>query len=51
VSRADLTRTCLEAHELLMTINPENIAKFKDVTKISGGRPRALKGENQSTHR
>jgi len=51
VSRADLTRTCLEAHELLMTINPENIAKFKDVTKFLAEDLARLKGENQSTHR
>lgn len=34
VSREDLTRTCLEAHELLMAINPENVARFKDVTRF-----------------
>jgi len=33
VSRADLTRTCLRAHQLLMTLNSENVARFKDVTK------------------
>lgn len=33
-SREDLTRTCLEAHELLMTINPGNVERFKDVTKF-----------------
>jgi len=26
-----LTRACLEAHETLMAINPENVARFKDV--------------------
>lgn len=30
-SREEVTRTCLEAHQLLMTINPANVAKFKDV--------------------
>lgn len=30
-SREDVTRTCLEAHQTLMNINPENIARFKDV--------------------
>jgi anti-sigma B factor antagonist len=29
--RKNVTRTCLEAHETLMRINPENVAKFKDV--------------------
>jgi anti-sigma B factor antagonist len=33
-SREALTRACLEAHELLMAINPENVARFKDVTKF-----------------
>jgi anti-sigma B factor antagonist len=30
-SREEVTRTCLEAHQLLMKINPANVAKFKDV--------------------
>ena len=33
-SRADVTRTCLEAHKTLMTINPENVNKFKDVAQF-----------------
>ena len=33
-SRQDVTRTCLEAHKTLMAINPENEARFKDVTKF-----------------
>ena len=32
--RAETTRTCLEAHRLLMEINPANVSKFKDVTKF-----------------
>jgi anti-sigma B factor antagonist len=32
--RKETTRTCLEAHRLLMEINPENVAKFKDVTRF-----------------
>lgn len=32
--RKETTRTCLEAHRLLMEINPANVAKFKDVTKF-----------------
>ena len=31
VDRADVTRTCLEAHNTLMEINPNNVCKFKDV--------------------
>ena len=32
--RTETTRTCLEAHRLLMEINPANVAKLKDVTKF-----------------
>ncbi len=32
--RAETTKTCLEAHRLLMELNPANVAKFKDVTKF-----------------
>jgi len=30
----ELARTCLEAHETLMNIKPENVAKFKDVAQF-----------------
>ncbi|MDQ6630249.1 MAG: STAS domain-containing protein [Verrucomicrobiota bacterium] len=33
-SRAEVTRTCLEAHKTLMDLNPENIKKFKDVAEF-----------------
>jgi anti-anti-sigma regulatory factor len=33
-SRADVTRTCLEAHQTLMNINPQNVQKFKDVAQF-----------------
>jgi hypothetical protein len=33
-SKVDVTRTCLEAHNTLIAINPENAAKFKDVTQF-----------------
>jgi len=33
-SREEVSRTCLEAHQLLMQLNPENISKFKDVTQF-----------------
>jgi anti-sigma B factor antagonist len=29
--RKEVNRTCLEAHETLMKINPDNVEKFKDV--------------------
>ena len=33
-TKADVTRTCLLAHETLMLINPNNVPKFKDVAKF-----------------
>jgi anti-sigma B factor antagonist len=32
-SREELTRTCLEAHELLMALNPANVPKFKEAAR------------------
>ena len=32
--RKEVSRTCLEAHETLMRINPDNISKFKEVTQF-----------------
>jgi len=32
--RTETARTCLEAHRLLMELNPDNISKFKDVAKF-----------------
>ena len=33
-SKAEVTRTCLEAHQTLMDISPANAARFKDVTQF-----------------
>ncbi|HVY68946.1 MAG TPA: STAS domain-containing protein [Verrucomicrobiae bacterium] len=33
-TRAEVSQTCLEAHRRLMDLNPENVARFKDVTKF-----------------
>jgi anti-sigma B factor antagonist len=33
-SPEQLTRTCLEAHQTLMALNPANVAKFKDVAQF-----------------
>jgi anti-anti-sigma factor len=33
-SHEQITRTCLEAHQTLMKVNPENVARFKDVTQF-----------------
>jgi anti-anti-sigma factor len=33
-SREEITRTSLEAHKTLMAVNPDNYARFKDVTQF-----------------
>ena len=33
-TQEQITRTCLEAHRTLMAVNPENAARFKDVTQF-----------------
>ncbi len=33
-THAQITRTSLEAHQTLMAVNPNNVAKFKDVTQF-----------------
>jgi anti-sigma B factor antagonist len=33
-TQEQITRTCLEAHKTLMAVNPENAARFKDVTQF-----------------
>jgi anti-anti-sigma regulatory factor len=33
-SHEEITRTCLEAHKTLMSISPENEARFKDVAQF-----------------
>ena len=34
VPRQEHTRNCLEAHELLMRLKPENVGRFKDVAQF-----------------
>ena len=33
-TREEVTRTCLEAHQTLMKMSPENAARFKDVARF-----------------
>jgi anti-sigma B factor antagonist len=33
-SREEVTRACLEAHQTLMDINPDNVPKFKEVAQF-----------------
>lgn len=44
-SRKEISETCLEAHQILMAINPDNIPKFKDVTQFLAEDLKRLKGE------
>ena len=41
-SREEITRTSLEAHETLMAMNPDNVARFKDVTQFMAEDLKAL---------
>jgi anti-sigma B factor antagonist len=47
-SREEVSRTCLEAHQLLMQINPDNIPKFKEVTQFLAEDLRKIKEESKS---
>jgi hypothetical protein len=33
-SREEVVTNCLEAHKLLMTLDPANVSKFKEVTQF-----------------
>ena len=43
-TREETTRTCLEAHETLMALDPANVARFKDVTTFLAEDLKKLKG-------
>ncbi len=43
-TKLENTRTCLEAHRLLMKLNQENVAKFQDVTTFLAKDLRRLEG-------
>ena len=44
-SKEEVTRACLEAHETLMAINPQNTAKFKEVTAFLSEDLKKLKNQ------
>jgi len=46
-SREELTRASLEAHQRLMDINPENIARFKDVAQFLAEELQKLEGRQK----
>jgi len=43
-SKEDVTRACLEAHQTLMDINPNNVSKFKEVTRFLAEDLKWMKG-------
>jgi len=43
-SREELARACMEAHDVLMRINPENVARFKEVSQFMAQELKKLKG-------
>jgi anti-anti-sigma regulatory factor len=45
-SREEITRACLEAHQTLMEINPENVSRFKEVTRFLAEDLQKLKERN-----
>jgi superfamily I DNA/RNA helicase/anti-anti-sigma regulatory factor len=49
--KVETTRTCLEAHETLMNINPANVPKFKDVTKFMAEDLKRLEAQKSCSSR
>jgi anti-anti-sigma regulatory factor len=49
-TRADVARTCLEAHKTLMGIKPENAEKFKDVAQFLAEDLKRLEGAEKNNH-
>jgi anti-anti-sigma regulatory factor len=47
-TQVELTRTCLEAHETLMSIKPENVEKFKDVAQFLADDLKRLEAAGQT---
>jgi len=43
-SREEITQACLEAHQTLMQINPDNVERFKEVTRFLAEDLQKLKG-------
>ena len=46
-SREELASACLEAHDVLMRINPENVARFKEVSQFMAQELKKLKGPSE----
>ncbi len=46
-TKVDITRNCKEAHEILMSLRPENVQKFKDVTLFLADDLKRLEGNGK----
>ena len=44
-TREEMTRACIEAHQTLMRINPENVSRFKEVTQFMAEDLKKLKAK------
>ena len=47
-SKLETARACLEAHEILMSINPANVPKFKDVARFMAEDLKRLEAQKAS---
>ncbi len=47
-SQKEISRTCLEAHQTLMEVNPDNVPKFKDVADFLAEDLKRLEEKNGS---
>jgi anti-anti-sigma regulatory factor len=45
-SQEELSQTCLEAHRILMDLNPENVPKFKDVAEFLAQDLKKIQGDH-----
>jgi anti-sigma B factor antagonist len=45
-SKLEISKTCLEAHETLMEVNPDNVPKFKDVAQFLAEDVRRISSAN-----
>jgi anti-sigma B factor antagonist len=46
-SKEEISRNCLEAHEILMKVNPDNVPKFKDVAQFLAEDLRQMKEQGK----
>lgn len=49
-AKTEVSRTCLEAHQMLMKINPDNVPKFKDVARFLAEDLKRMESESTASH-